>query len=152
MDTEAKRFEPPASEVAVVTPIEELETAGKGRRFATCLIDYLGFFVLSACVGIVAGVIFGEAGLGVLRSIPDWLLGIGIFSAYYVFFEGIWARTPGKWLLGTRVIDENGRAPSFPQVLGRTASRFIPFEPFSFFFGPQGWHDSIPKTRVVRTR
>lgn len=152
MDTQAKRYEPPASDVAAVINPDTMESAGKGRRFATCLVDYAGFFVLSALVGLVAGVVFGEAGLDALKRVPDWLLGLSVFCAYYLFFEGIWARTPGKWLLGTRVVTEGGSSPSWAQVLGRTVCRFIPFEPFSFFFGPQGWHDSIPKTRVIRTR
>jgi len=35
------------------------------------------------------------------------------------------------------------------KILGRTLSRLIPFEPFSFFTYPVlGWHDSISKTNV----
>jgi uncharacterized RDD family membrane protein YckC len=151
MDSQANRYEPPATDVALTIDPQTMELAGKGRRFATFLIDYLGFFVLSACTGIVAGLVLGEAGMDMLERIPEWLLGLSVFLVYYLFFEGIWGRTPGKWLLGTRVVDESGRPPSFLQVLGRTASRFIPFEAFSFF-GTLGWHDSLPKTRVIRTR
>lgn len=151
MDSQANRYEPPGADVALAIDPETMELAGKGRRFATFVLDYLGYFVFSAAIGIVAGLAFGQAGLSMLRQIPEWLLGLGVFLVYYLFFEGIWARTPGKWLLGTRVVDESGRPPSFLQVLGRTASRFIPFEAFSFF-GTLGWHDSIPKTRVIRTR
>ena len=70
---------------------------------------------------------------------------------YYCFFEGIWGRTPGKFLIGTKVVDEEGDPPSFGQIVGRSACRLIPFEPFSFF-GARGWHDSISHTYVVRTR
>ena len=47
--------------------------------------------------------------------------------------------------------DENGTKPRFGQVIGRTLCRFVPFEAFSFF-GERGWHDKIPKTRVVMAR
>ncbi|MEP7184358.1 MAG: RDD family protein [Rhodanobacter sp.] len=71
--------------------------------------------------------------------------------AYYFFFEGIWARTPGKLVLGTRVVSQHGDKPAFGQVVGRTLCRFIPFDALSFF-GEEGWHDSIPKTQVVLVR
>jgi uncharacterized RDD family membrane protein YckC len=63
----------------------------------------------------------------------------------------LWARTPGKWVFGTVVVNESGGKPSFGRVLKRTFSRFIPFEPFSFF-GERGWHDSLSDTLVVRKR
>ena len=74
-------------------------------------------------------------------------------TAYYCFFEGIFARSPGKWICGTRVVDLEGNRPSFLQVIGRSLARFIPFEAFSFL-GSRGigWHDSLSSTRVVRTR
>jgi len=151
MESDANPYQPPTTDVAAPAEPAVMELAGKGRRFTTCVIDYLGFYVFAALVGIVVGLAFGQEGLNTLKKVPDALLGLSIFFIYYLFFEGIWARTPGKWLLGTVVVNESGLRPSFGQVLGRTACRFIPFEPFSFF-GTLGWHDSIPKTRVVRTR
>jgi uncharacterized RDD family membrane protein YckC len=55
-------------------------------------------------------------------------------------------------IFGTMVVSEKGGAASFGQILGRTFSRFIPFEPFSLLFSKDscGWHDTLPKTRVVR--
>ena len=67
---------------------------------------------------------------------------------YYVCFEGIWARTPGKFLFGTVVVNEDGGRPSIGQVFGRSLCRLIPFEP-SLLLGDHGWHDSIPETYVV---
>lgn len=44
----------------------------------------------------------------------------------------------------------DGSNISFAQALGRTFCRFIPFEVFSFLDSrPRGWHDSIPKTKVI---
>jgi hypothetical protein len=44
--------------------------------------------------------------------------------------------------------------PTLPHLLGRTFSRIIPFEPFSFLDKnhPVGWHDSLSGTRVVSVR
>ena len=40
--------------------------------------------------------------------------------------------------------------PTYGQILGRTFSRFVPFEAFSFLPSPVGWHDRWSGTRVVR--
>lgn len=72
---------------------------------------------------------------------------------YYVFFESLTGRTPGKLLTGTRVVDEQGQKPSFGQILGRSLARMLPFEPLSFFGAEnRGWHDSLSKTYVVKSR
>ena len=70
---------------------------------------------------------------------------------YYVLFEALTGRTPAKYITGTRVVNMMGGKPSFGQILGRSAARFIPLEPFSFFGSSRrGWHDSLSHTRVVR--
>jgi uncharacterized RDD family membrane protein YckC len=142
------------------TPQAELELseadrprvpAGKGRRFGTFVVDYLMFMVLSFAFGAGVGLLFGDAGIQALEAVPDLLLGLLILSTYYIFFEAIWARTPGKLLLGTVVVSEAGTKPSFGQIVGRTLCRFIPFEAFSCF-GERAWHDSLPKTWVVQAK
>lgn len=46
---------------------------------------------------------------------------------------------------------DNKRA-SFLRILARCFCRLIPFNAFSFLGGSgSGWHDSIPKTKVVDT-
>ena len=75
--------------------------------------------------------------------------------AYYVVLEGLTGMTLGKMVMGTKVVNESGASPSFGQILGRSFCRLIPFEVFSFLGNkgfPIGWHDSIPKTRVIKTR
>ena len=131
-----------------------LVNAGKGRRFLTYIVDYIGLMamVFVASVGIALG--GGADWLLTMGTVGEYLFGIGAMIAYYLLFEGLFARTPGKLVCGTRVVDEHGGPPNFGQVLGRTFSRFIPFEPFSLLFGSEGtgWHDTLPKTRVVLTR
>ncbi|ALV08937.1 RDD family protein [Roseateles depolymerans] len=155
MTVEHNPYLPPVSTVADRASDETSalasEAAGKGRRFATFVVDYIFFLVLSFMVGIGAALVFGDRGVEFLQKTPDIVLGSSIFFVYYVFFEGIWARSPGKFICGTRVINEAGGKPSWGQVLGRSACRFIPFEALSCF-AQRPWHDSIPKTRVVLTR
>ena len=154
MSSEYNPYAPPSIDI---TPELEDETtlpirlAGKGRRLGTLLIDYVCFLAAACCLGIAIAFLFGEEALERLTEIPDTLLGGIIMICYYCFFEGIWSRTPGKFVLGTIVVNEAGGKPSFGQILGRTLARFIPFEPFSCL-GERGWHDSVSKTQVVRIR
>jgi uncharacterized RDD family membrane protein YckC len=129
----------------------ELVDASTGQRFANMLIDVVGYMALA----FVVGVVFALLDLSeVLDGIPDQLFGLLILSAYYIGFEAILGRTPGKFVTGTRVVHEKGGRASFSQIIGRTVVRFVPFESFTFLSRDGGgrWHDRWSKTRVVRTR
>ncbi|MBY0574802.1 MAG: RDD family protein [Undibacterium sp.] len=152
MSTEINPYQTPVATLDQVQYQEEAKLAGKGRRFGTLIVDYLGFIFLAFCVGLFVGGVFGEAGLRKMQSVPDMLIGLVLMTAYYVFFEGIWGRTPGKWVFGTKVLNESGHQASFGQIVGRTFARYIPFEAFSCLFGERGWHDKLSETKVVLTR
>lgn len=79
------------------------------------------------------------------------MLSFVINPLYYLFFEGIWGRTLGKWITKTKVVGVNGQKARFSQILGRSFLRWIPFEAFSFLTSnnPVGWHDKFSKTIVV---
>ena len=142
-------YAPPAADLhAPSAPASHYPLANRGRRFATLLIDYVGIFVSSALVGAVYALLFGAADLD--NGVLSRLIGFAVLFGYYVFFEGIWGRTPGKWLTGTRVESELGGPPTFKQVLLRTVVRFVPFEAVSFLTHGNGWHDRWSKTCVVR--
>lgn len=152
MEIERNRYAPPRSNVVdAVTPTRPAVFASKWRRFGTLVIDYIGYFLGAFLIGLLIDIVFGQRGLGFIRSIPNFVLGLILIVAYYVFFEGVWARTPGKLLFGTIVVTESGHKPSLRQIVTRTLCRFIPFEAFSFL-GALGWHDGISRTRVIRTK
>lgn len=145
-------YRPPVAEVDLLPDAEGgPPLAGKGRRFATLLLDYVGYYVLALLVGVVMGIVFGPRALTMLQGAGAYVFGILLFIAYYLFFEGIWARTPGKMILGTVVIDLKGQPPTFGTIAKRTLARCVPFEAFTFF-GDNGFHDKASRTRVVRTR
>lgn len=148
MTEEVNRYRPPASNVAEAEAARPTALAGKGRRLGAVMVDYVCFMALSFCIGVATVLLFGRGGMQAVQKIPELLLNCIIMALFYIFFEGIWARTPGKFLFGIVVVDEGGRKPSIGQVVIRTFCRFLPFEVFSCL-GEQGWHDSIPKTRVV---
>ena len=71
---------------------------------------------------------------------------------YYNFFEILWARTVGKFITQTVVVDENGEKPSYENIMIRSLCRLIPFNPLSVLLGTRGWHDSLSKTYVVNKK
>ena len=150
MNQETNPYAPPASNVAdaEIEPDRAIDIAGKGRRFGTYVVDKVCCSMLSAFGGLASVMLFGEEAARPCRSRWNFLVALLIVTLYYIFFEGLWARTPGKFVFGTVVVNEQGGRPSLGQIVGRTFSRLIPFEAFSFL-GERGWHDSIPKTFVV---
>jgi uncharacterized RDD family membrane protein YckC len=144
-------YQAPKANLEMIEPPGEIVPVGKGKRFATYLIDYLCIYATIFIFGFLVTLIFGQAGLNAVLAINDIVLSLTFYFVYYVFFEGIWARTPAKLILGTVVVTEEGTKPSLRAVLIRTLSRFVPFEPFSFL-GERGWHDGFSKTHVISTR
>jgi uncharacterized RDD family membrane protein YckC len=150
---------PYASPSAPQHPSEQFDVrqpvtpAGQGSRFANLIIDYLAQFAISFVLGIVVVVIGGEQGVAFLDGTPGLVIGIPILLAYYFVLEATTSRTLGKLITGTKVVNQDGGTPTLGQIVGRTFCRLIPFEAFSFLgTPPRGWHDSIPKTIVVKTR
>jgi len=85
-----------------------------------------------------------------LNPIGQYTFVSSIRLVYYIFFETLFARTVGKFISQTIVVDEDGERPSHSVVLIRSLSRLIPFYEISFFGIPsRGWHDRISKTYVV---
>lgn len=79
-----------------------------------------------------------------------WLFAFTVFLCYYFVFEVLFKTTAGKCLSSTVLANEQGKRPSFGELLGRTFCRLIPFDPLSFFArSRRGWHDTISDTYVT---
>jgi uncharacterized RDD family membrane protein YckC len=115
------------------------------------MIAYLLIF-LGALVFVFLGVVNPES-FEKIDPTVDFVLSILCFFLYYVIFEAIWQRTPGKFITGTKVITVEGRKPSIGTIAKRTLIRFIPFEAFSFL-GERvyGWHDKWSGTYVIKAK
>lgn len=128
-------------------------TASHGRRFANMVVDQIGLFLVQMVFSVAFFVIVGEEQAHLLEGLSGLVITIAIFLAYYIFFEGTSSRTPGKFLTGTIVVNEQGGRPSFGQILRRSFARLIPFEAFTFLKSPpRGLHDSVAKTYVALNR
>lgn len=134
------------------------------KRLANYFIDrILGAIVFCIFIVIIWGLISLLSNMGfissenivvkILNLIIPILISISfcVNPLYYLFFEGIWGRTLGKWITKTKVVRTDGEKPKFIQILGRSFARWIPFEAFSFLVSnnPVGWHDRLSGTLVV---
>ncbi|QTD48555.1 RDD family protein [Sulfidibacter corallicola] len=154
-------------EVTTVTSVDvqtdlgltNLESATLGKRLANHILDLiviqLFLFGLFVILGVLEIWIHGQPES--TESTLDALatpISLGFYYLYYTGFEYYLGRTPGKFVTGTRVIDESGESLTLAQTAIRSLCRFIPFDPLSIFFSDEDkcWHDSLPKAIVVSTR
>lgn len=85
-----------------------------------------------------------------INPLFEFLIGILLLLFYYIVFETVTQRTIGKYVTNTKVVKLDGSKPSIDEIILRTLSRIVPFEPFSFFGDkPIGWHDEWTDTVVV---
>lgn len=73
----------------------------------------------------------------------------GSMFIYYALFEMFTARTPGKWLSISKVVNEKGRRPNVLQVLLRSFARITVIDLFFIPFTGKTLHDLVSKTDVV---
>jgi uncharacterized RDD family membrane protein YckC len=142
-------------------PFFEYYNATKGQRFLNFLIDNVVIRIALAYVtGVAVGYLltllspefyyslsYNKSRLyliSVLIVLIDYIL-------YYSLFEGIFkGRTVGKFITGTKAVNENGMELTFKNAFLRSACRLIPCEAFSGLGTP--WHDSITNTIVIKVR
>lgn len=123
--------------------------ATRGQRFVHFLVDNIA----SGITWFVVAFLVAVMGLPELvRGITGYMFQAVVVAGYFVVFEVTLSATPGKMVTGSKVISMNGQRPTVLQVLGRTAVRFIPFDPLSFLGSGPGWHDGWTNTAVVKAR
>lgn len=131
--------------------------ASPGKRLgAYCLdllVPFVAFFIMMSAFGIGAST--GTKTSGAL----GFLLAFGLLIGYVVWAFKLFAQgtTPGKNILGMRVIKENGERAGFGTMLIREwIGKIISGTVFSLGFlwilfdrDRQGWHDKLASTYVV---
>ncbi|WP_298815374.1 RDD family protein [Chloroflexus sp.] len=123
--------ETPEGVVLVYTP------AGPASRTMAAVVDYtiLAFLFV---IGLTAFAVTGDTGLlnNDLGLALFGLFSFGLNWGYYVFFELIWnGQTPGKRLVGLRVLREGGRPVDVVAVITRNLMRAIDFLPLGYGIG-----------------
>jgi uncharacterized RDD family membrane protein YckC len=141
------------------TVTEEL-LATHGQRFSNWLIDMLMQVILLFIILVFVIAIAESNGnkafqnyLMNMNTIGQYTLTSCLVLLYYNVFEVFFARTIGKFITNTIVVDENGNTPDHQTILVRSVCRLIPLYGFSLLGMPaRGWHDSISKTYVVNKK
>jgi uncharacterized RDD family membrane protein YckC len=117
------------------------DVAGLGSRCAAATVDTLLIAVLQAGLGAAVLALatttsaFAE-GLSNLVLALWALLGFLLLWGYYLLFELIWSgQSPGKRLVGLRVIREGGRPIDFSASALRNLVRVVDFLPFGYGLG-----------------
>jgi uncharacterized membrane protein SpoIIM required for sporulation/uncharacterized RDD family membrane protein YckC len=141
----------------------DLEIAGVGSRALAALIDMLVLVGSALGVFIVLAIV---AGFGVtIGSIGGALLMLGGYAAwtgYFILFEGLrQGQTPGKRMVGIRVVSDTGNAVSLSAAAARNLLRIADFLPPPYLIGtllvalhPRGKRlgDMVAGTVVARDR
>jgi uncharacterized RDD family membrane protein YckC len=121
------------------------ELAGLGSRFLALLIDTIVQTILIILVLVIGGAAMQQTHLapalhvsaktlGSLALAVFLLLVFVIYYGYFVFFEKVWrGQTPGKRLLGLRVVRDGGYPVELMNSIIRNLIRILEFL-FGFYF------------------
>lgn len=167
----ARQFEIEEDSTILDAPLKvELVSAPIYKRFLNNLIDML--FLLSAYsfIGNVEELL--SVFLGKVQNTQALSIFMSMYVLYYFAFEFVFGKTIGKFITRTKVVSSDGSKASLLQCIGRSFSRFLPFENISFLiagifkqsdnnrsFGDTllyvltysvFWHDSLPNTLVIQ--
>jgi uncharacterized RDD family membrane protein YckC len=109
--------------------------AGLGSRFLAWLIDLFFIVGLDAMGAFVGSILMvGRPGLG---SALFLVWNFVVMWCYFLLFEWLWhGQTPGKALLGIRVIQWSGTAMNFFQAALRNLLRIVDSLPIPLPLGP----------------
>ncbi len=156
--------------------MEAVSVRGEPAGFASRSIAFVADLVLASAILLAMG-LFVQL-LGTYFPVNRWLvhivspgaaeqarspIALAVAILVYALYSGAsWAllgQTPGKALLGLRVVRANGQRLSVSRSLLRFAAYWVSALPLFLGFlwilvddDRRGWHDKIADTRVIYTR
>jgi len=92
------------------------EIAGVGRRLLATVLDFLILHLVLTVV--LRNMLLSPAGV--------WMVDFVFIVIYSAIFVGVMGQTPGKMLLGLRVIDAQGGGLSYGQTFQRAVVKWAP--------------------------
>jgi uncharacterized RDD family membrane protein YckC len=119
---------------------------GVGTRVLNCFVDTL--LVLLLAYAAFNGWNWYVRYWGYTYYNFGWFFWSTLFI-YYMFFESIFKRTPGKWLSYSKVVSGTGKRVSVAQVFLRSIVRLTIIDIFFLPFLDKTLHDHLSKTEVV---
>lgn len=129
-----------------------LKVTSKGKRLAAYLIDNLILvFPASIMLFFIGDILAGGGGDNNSTLIKIIIVVLLSYVLYNAIFELFWQQTPGKMIMGTKVFNKDGSAPTQNQIFGRNFARLIPLDNISYLFS-NGFHDMAAGTAVFDIR
>jgi uncharacterized RDD family membrane protein YckC len=129
-----------------------MEKIGFGPRLVAYIIDLIILLVINFVIGLVLGLVLGDSG-----SLLASLLSIVIAFGYLIYFWTTTGQTPGKKMMGLKVIATDGAtlnvSKAVMRIIGYMVSGAILYLGFIWILfdtNKQGWHDKIAGTYVVK--
>jgi uncharacterized RDD family membrane protein YckC len=120
----------------------EFAVAGIGSRFLALAIDTLIQIGAGLVLGIIVGVLGVTGALLGFRQHALWLLALFgaivffLMFGYFACFEILWnGQTPGKRMIGIRVVKESGRPLTPSETIGRNLFRIVDQLPAFYAIG-----------------
>ncbi len=125
-----------------------MNKVGIGTRVLNFLVDTFFIFLLSYAA--YKGWTFYAFYYGIIYF-PFYYFFFGVLFLYYLVFESIFERTPGKWLTFSKVVNKKGGKSSFIQIFLRSIVRLTIIDCFFIPFLEKTLHDYVSKTEVVES-
>lgn len=119
-------------------------TVGSGLRFANFLIDLFAWLIIAFILTLPLNA-HKE-----MEKLIGYLILFASYFLYYAILEAKFQKTLGKMITKTIVVTYKEEKPTVKDILIRTLFRFIPFDQVSFLFTPNGFHDMLSHTKVVK--
>jgi uncharacterized RDD family membrane protein YckC len=156
----------------VVVQNGNVEYAGFGIRLLAWLIDFLVLLFLSFIIGLISGFFIAflliyvsivSADSSIVTSLSNFISGFIGFSVNLLYFTLFWSSkfqgTPGKILLGLKIVDVNGNKISYFTALIRYISTIISslllgigYLLIIFDGKKQALHDKFASTYVIKVK
>lgn len=118
------------------------DIAGIGSRFLAAIIDTFILTIAEIIIGFALFALADALGLTDSQLVETYVLvlafgGIFLFAIlFYVIFEMVWnGQTPGKRVIGLRVVREGGRPITFMNSVIRNFIRLVDFLPAFYGIG-----------------
>ncbi len=137
----------------------QIVQASHGKRFVNHIVDIIVCMILAFILSSLIFIIYPSLANSIIEDNPvtqlflqiAWML---VLACLMGIFETITkGRSPGKYLTGTKVVNQDGTTISAATAFKRGFIRIIPFEIFSALGSPCfPWHDKWSNTYVIDIR
>jgi uncharacterized RDD family membrane protein YckC len=139
-------------QVSLLTETEFIpQIASVGKRLLNYLLDVIAYYILCFFFGIFLAITNNSDLARNENSNPGFVLIFMLILLLYYFLCEFFlkGRTFGKFITGTKAVNEDGTQITAKTALLRTLCRIVPFEIISIFFSDRPWHDKWTHTYVI---